>query len=93
MLYGGFHQRPEVSVDHLLLGVDGLRNTAQKHCRSGDVLASLSELWGVVSLVHDVTLDLAGATPSVARRVTRMGRGVVRRVLQRMWQPVLLLLS
>ena len=76
---GGFHQRPEVLVDRPLLGVDGLGNTTQKHCRSGDVLASLSELWGVVPLVHDVALDLAGVTPGAARRVTRLGRNVLHR--------------
>ena len=70
---GGFHQCPEVLVDHPLLGVDGLGNTAQKHCRSNDVLASPSELWGIVPPIHDVTLDLAGATPGVASQVTRMG--------------------
>ena len=46
--------------------VDGLGNTMQKHCRSDDVLASLSELWGVVPLIYDVTLDLAGATLGTA---------------------------
>ena len=75
----GFHQRPEVLVDHLLLGVDGLGNTVQKHCRSGDVLASPSELWGVIPLVHDVVLDLMGATPSAVRRSARSGRSVARR--------------
>ena len=54
-------------MDRLLLGVNGLGNTAQKHCHSGDVLASPSELWGVVPLVHDVTLDLAGMTSGAAR--------------------------
>ena len=63
---GGFYQHSKIMVDHWLLGVDGLENATQKHCRSGDVLASLSELWGVVPLVHDVALDLAGATPSAA---------------------------
>ena len=77
---GGFHQRPEVSVDRPLLGVDGLGNAAQKHCHSGDVLASPSELWGVIPLVHDVALDLAGTTLSAARWVTRMGRNVLPRV-------------
>ena len=43
---GGFYQRPEVLVDRPLLGVYGLKNAAQKHCRNGDVLASPSELWG-----------------------------------------------
>ena len=76
-------------MDRPLLGVDGLENAAQKHCRSGDVLASLSELWGVIPLVLDVTLDLAGA----ARRVTRMGHNVLHRACRRRWRPVLPLLS
>ena len=59
---GGFHQRPEVPVDRPLLGVDGLGNATQKHCRSGDVLVSPSKLWGIVPLVHDVALNLAGMT-------------------------------
>ena len=51
---GGFHQRPEVLVDHLFLGVVQLGKVTQKHrCRS-DVLANLSELWGIVPPVHDV---------------------------------------
>ena len=53
---GGFHQRPEVPVDCPFLGVDGLGNAAQKHCRSGDVLASPSELWEIVPIVYDVML-------------------------------------
>ena len=76
---GGFYQRPKVSVDHPLLGVDGLGNAAQKHCRNDDVLASPSELWGVVPLVHDVAPNLAGVTSGAARWVARMGRNVLRR--------------
>jgi len=64
-------------VDHLFLGVVRLRKTAQKHCRSGDVLASLSELWGVIPFIHDVALDLAGVTPGATHQVTRMGRNVL----------------
>ena len=64
-------------MDRPLLGVDGLGNTAQKHYRSGDVLASPSELWGVVPLIHDVVLDLAGPPPGIARQVMRMGRNVL----------------
>ena len=79
----GFHQCPEVPVDHPLLGVDGLGNATQKHCRSGDVLASPSELWGIVLLVDDVALDLAGTTLGAARRVTRMGRNVPHRMRRR----------
>ena len=61
-------------MDRPLLGVDGLGNAAQKHCRSGDVLASLGELREIVPLVHDVVLDLMGTTPGAARRAMRMGR-------------------
>ena len=75
----GFYQRPEVLVDRSLLGVDELRNAMSKHCRSGDVLASPSKLWGVVPLVHDVMLDLAGVTSNAACRVMRMGRNVLHR--------------
>ena len=68
---GGFHQCPEVLVDHLLMGIDRLGKAAQKHCRSGDVLASPSKLWGIVPTIQDVALDLAGMTLSVAHRVMR----------------------
>ena len=54
-------------MDHLLLGFDRLEKAVQKHRCSGDVLASLSELWGIVSSVHDVALDLTGVTPGVTR--------------------------
>ena len=73
---GGFYQCPEVPIDYPLLGVNGLGNAAQKHCRSGDVLASPGELREIVPLVHDVVLDLAGVTLGVARRVMHMGRNV-----------------
>ena len=73
----GFHQRPEVPVDPLLLGVDRLWKATQKHHRSGDVLAGPSELWGIVASMHNVELDLAGTTPGAARRVTRTGHIVV----------------
>ena len=63
---GGFHQRLEVPVERLLLGVVSLGKAAQKYRRSDDVLASPSELWGIVSSVHDVVLDLAGATSGAA---------------------------
>jgi len=86
---GGFHQRPEVPVDRLLLGVDRLGKTAQKHRRSGDVLASLSELWGIVSSIHDVALDLTGVTTGAAHRVTRAWRSVLRRARRRRWRLVL----
>ena len=48
---GGFHQCPEVPVDRLCLGVFRLGKAMQKHCRSGDVLASPSELWGSFPLL------------------------------------------
>ena len=89
---GGLHQRPEVPVDHLLLWVDRLGKATQKHRRHGDVLASPSELWGIVSPVHDVALDLAGVTPGAARWSKRTGHNVVRRARWRSWwlmQPLL----
>ena len=61
-------------MDRMLLGVVRLGKATQKHRRSGDVLASPSELWGIVSSIHDVVLDLAGATSSAACRVTRAWR-------------------
>ena len=70
---GDFYQNLEVPVDLPLLGVDGLENATQKHRRSNNVLAGPSELWGIIPLIHDVVLDLAGA----ARRVMRMGRNVL----------------
>ena len=75
---GGFHQRPEVLVDRLLLVVDRLWKAAQKHRRSGDVLVSPSKLWGVVHPIHDVALDLTSVTPGTTRRVTRMWRSMLR---------------
>ena len=86
---GGFHQHPEVLVDRPLLGVDRLRDAAQKYHRSGDVLASPSELWGTVPSVRDVELDLAGVTPGVAHRITLAWRDVLRRVRWRKWRLVL----
>ena len=72
-------------MDCPLLGVDGLGNAAQKHYRSGDVLASPSELWGIISSIQDVALDLAGMTLGAARRVTRVWRSALRRACQRRW--------
>ena len=80
---GGFYQNPKVLVDLPLPRVDGLGNAAQKHRRSGNVLAGPSELWGVVPLVHDVVLDLASVTPGATRRVMRMGHNVLHRACQR----------
>ena len=90
---GGFHQPPEVPVDRLLLRVIRLGKAVQKHRRSGDVLASPRELWGIVSSIHDVALDLAGATPGASRRVTRAWRYVLRRARRRKWRLVLSPLS
>ena len=90
---GGFYQHSEVPVDRLLLVVIGLGNAVQKHCRNSDVLASPSKLWGIIPLVHDVMLDLAGATPSAARRVSRMGSNVLHRVPRHKRWLVLLPLS
>ena len=85
----GFYQRPEVLVDRPLLGVDRLWNATQKHCHIGDVLASLSELWEIVPLVHDVVLDQAGVTPGAAHRVTCMGRNMLHRARWRKWWLIL----
>ena len=74
---GGLHQCPKVPVDHLILGVCRLWKAVQKHRRSGDVLPCPSELWGIIPPVHDVALDLAGATPGAARWVTRTGSSVL----------------
>ena len=77
-------------MDRLFLGVVRLGKAAQKHCRSGDVLASPSELWGVIPLNHDVALDLAGMTLSAAHRVMCMGHDVLHRACQHRWWLVLL---
>ena len=75
----GFYQNLEVPIVCPLLGVDGHRNATQKHCCSSDVLASLSEQWEIIPLIHDVVLDLAGATPGAAHRVMCVGRYVLHR--------------
>ena len=90
---GGFYQDPEVLVDRPLLWVDRLGNTVQKHCRSSDVLASPSELWEIISLIHDVVLDLAGAISGAAHRVMRVGHNMLHRACrhrQRLVLPLLL---
>ena len=69
-------------MDRLLLGVDRLWKAAQKHHCSGDVLASSGELWGIIPPILDVALDLAGATPGTAHRVTHAWRSVLCRVLR-----------
>ena len=76
-------------MDRLFLGIVRLGKATQKHCRSGDVLVSPSELWGIVPPVDDVPLILAGATLGAARRVMRTGHSVVRRACQRRWRLVL----
>ena len=76
-------------MDCLFLRVVRLGKAVQKHCRSGDVLASPSELWGVVPLVHDVALDLTGVTPGIARRVTRMWCNVPHQARRCRWRLVL----
>ena len=70
-------------MDCLLLGVAWLGKAAQKHCHSGDVLIGPSELWGIVSLVYDVVLDLVGMTPGDAHWVMRMGCNVLHRACRR----------
>jgi len=90
---GGFYQRPKVLVDHPLLGVDGLGNVAQKHYHSNDVLASPSKLREIVPIVHDVVLDLTGATPSDTCWVMRTGRNVLYRLRRRRRRLVVLPLS
>ena len=85
---GGFHERPEVPAN-LLLGVDRLRKAAQKHRRSGDVLASPSELWGIVSSIHDVALDLAGMILGATHRVMRAWCSVLRRARRHRWRLAL----
>ena len=76
-------------MDHLLLWVDRLGKATQKHRRRGNILASPSKLWGIVPPVDDVALNLAGATPGTARRVTRTGRNMVCQTHQRRWRLVL----
>ena len=76
-------------MDRLFLGVVRLGKATQKHCRNGDDLVSPRELWGIVPPIHDVALDLAGATPGAARRFMRTGRSVVRRARRRRWRLVL----
>ena len=86
---GALHQCPEVPVDRLFLGVIRLGKAAQKHRRRGDVLASPSKLWGIVSSIHDVALDLTGVTPGAARQVTHAGHSVLCRARRRRWRLAL----
>ena len=65
-------------MDRLFMRVVRLGQAAQKHCRSGDVLIGLSELWGIVPPVHGVVLDPTGVTPCAAHRFMRSG-------LDQMW--------
>ena len=80
-------------MDRLFLGVIRLGKAAQKHCCSGNVLVSPSELWRIVPPIHDVALDLAGVTPSATRRFMRTGRSMVHRVRRCRWWLVLPQLS
>lgn len=55
LLNGGcLHQRPEVPVDRLLLGVGRLGEAAQKHLRGSDVPADPTKLRGIVPSSQDV---------------------------------------
>ena len=76
-------------MDRLFLGVIRLGKAAQKHCCSGNVLVSPSELWRIVPPIHDVALDLAGVTPSAARQVTHAWRSVLCRAHWRRWRLAL----
>ena len=76
-------------MDRLFLGVVRLGKATQKHYHSSDVLVNLSDLWGIVPPVHDVALDLVGATPGISCRVTRTGHSVVRRAHRHRWWLVL----
>ena len=79
MLNGGsLHQCPEVPVDSPFARVVWFRQATQEHCRGGNVLTGLSELWGIGPPIRGVALDLTGATPSIVRRSVRTGRGVAR---------------
>ena len=63
----------------MLLRVDGLGNTAEKHCCSSDILAGPGELWDIVPFAHDVVLNLTSATPGATRRAMHMGRNMSHR--------------
>ena len=71
-------------MDRLFLGVVRLRKATQKHCRSGDVLVSPSELWEIIPSIYDVALGLVGATPGATRRVMCTGQIVVCRARWRL---------
>ena len=86
-------REPGGPVDCPLLRVDGLRNTAQRHCCSSDILASSGELWDIVPLVYDVVLDLTSATPGAPRRAMHMGLNVLHRSCRRRRWLALLSLS
>ena len=75
---GGLHQRSEVALDCLFLGVGRLEEAAQKHRRSNDVLAGVSELRGIILLRQDVLMNLAGASTSTACQVASMQTSVLR---------------
>ena len=65
-------------MDRLFLRVVRLGKAAYKHCCSGDVLISPSELWGIIPPIHWVALDLTGMTPGAARWFMCTGHSVVR---------------
>ena len=80
-------------MDRLFLGVVQLGKATQKHRRRGDVLTSLSKLWGIVPPIHDIALDLAGMALGAAHRVTHTGHIAVRPTHRRRWWLVLPTLS
>ena len=65
-------------MDRLFLRIIWLEQAVQKHCRSGNVLIGLSEVWAIVPPIHGVALDPTGVTLGATRRFMRMGRSVVR---------------
>ena len=64
-------------MDCLFLGLVRLRKATQKHRHRGNVLASPSELWGIIPPVDDVALNLADVTPGAACRVTCKGHNML----------------
>ena len=57
--------------------------------RANNVLASLSELCGIVPLIHDVVLDLTGMALGATRRVMCMRRNMLHR-MRRRWRRLVL---
>jgi hypothetical protein len=88
LLHGStFRQRPDVAVELLLLRVCRLRQVAQEHRCSGDVLAGPRKLRGFVG--DNGLLDLTVASPRAACSVTSIQLGVAPEVHRRGWRPVL----